>query len=86
MSVKIKRITRDAAENMCPYSQVPTTVEAVHLLCQFVQLQGANSQDLDPEMIGILRGRNINLQMFIWLEAQIWTGNCTTQTNNTQSL
>lgn len=63
----------------CPYSGVVTVVEAVHLFDQFVQLQGANPQDLDPEVVWVLKSRNINLEMFIRLEAQVWTGNWTTQ-------
>lgn len=59
-----------------PY-RAATAVEAGHLLCQFVQLQGPNPQDLDPEMVWVLIGGDIHLQMFIRLEAQVRTGNWT---------
>lgn len=61
-----------------PYSGADTVVEAVHLLCELVQLQGANPQDLNPEVVWVLMSRNINLKMFIGLEAQVWAGNWTT--------
>lgn len=57
-----------------PYSGA-AVVEMVHFLCQFVQLERTNTQDLDPEMVGVLIGRHIHIQMFIRLEAQVWTGN-----------
>lgn len=66
--------------NRCPY-RAATAVETGHLLCQFVQLQGPNAQDLDPEMVWVLVGGDVHLQMFIGLEAQVRTWNWTAHTD-----
>lgn len=72
-------LVQHVSKDTCPYSGAATVVEAVHLLCQFVQLKGANAQDLDPEVVWVLWCRNINLKMFIRLEAQVRAGDWTTQ-------
>lgn len=61
------------------YCGTTVVVDMVHFLCQFVQQEGANPQDLDPEMVRVLIGRHVHLQMFIRLKAQVRTGNWTTQ-------
>lgn len=61
-------------DSSCPYGTA-AAVEAGHLLRQFVQLQRSDPQNLDPEVVGVLVGGDIHLQMFIRLEAQVWTWN-----------
>lgn len=54
-------------------------VQVVHFLCELVQQEGADPQDLDPEVVGVLTGRHVHLQMLVRLKAQVWTGNWTTR-------
>lgn len=65
----------EATLNCC----AAVAVEVVHFLCELVQQEGADPQDLDPEVVGVLAGRHVHLQMLVRLEAQVWTGNWTTR-------
>lgn len=45
-----------------------------HLTDKLIQLQAAGANDLDPEVVGMLRGRDIDFQEFIGMETEVRTG------------
>lgn len=45
-----------------------------HLTDKLIQLQAAGADDLDPEVVGMFRGRDIDFQELIGMETEVRTG------------
>lgn len=45
-----------------------------HLVYELVQLQAAGTNDLDPEVVWMFRGRDVHLQELIGVETEVRTG------------
>lgn len=46
-----------------------------HLTDKLIQLQAAGANDLDPEVVRVLRSRNIDFQVLVSMETEVRTGN-----------